>query len=170
MLVQSEQRQFELLTLSLDSDIIKYREKGLYVFRFFKAGHPIFVIIDDLIPTQEMANGKPMPLFAKCANPNLFWVSLIEKAYAKMHGRYFALQGGTTDEALEDIVGVPVENCFINQQMTDVEKLKLTFETLCASHCVVGLKIDMEMFASKTADKDRSKQTTGSLGLTEAER
>ena len=63
----------------------------MYVFRFFKAGTPIFVIIDDLIPTTDLANGRPVPLFARCVNPNLFWISLIEKAYAKLHGRYFAL-------------------------------------------------------------------------------
>ena len=63
----------------------------MYVFRFFKAGTPIFVIIDDLIPTDELANGKPVPTFSKCVNPNLFWISLIEKAFAKLHGRYFAL-------------------------------------------------------------------------------
>jgi len=63
----------------------------MYVFRFFKAGSPIFVIIDDFIPTEELANGRPVPFFARCVNPNLFWISLIEKAYAKLHGRYFAL-------------------------------------------------------------------------------
>ena len=90
------------------------------MFRFFKAGSPVFVIIDDLIPTEELANGRPVPLFARCANPNLFWISLIEKAFAKLHGRYFSLQGGTTDEALEDLLGVCVENCFIDRDMTDV--------------------------------------------------
>lgn len=67
-----------------------------------------------MIPTQELDNGKPVPLFARCVNPNLFWISLIEKAYAKLHGRYYALQGGTTDEALEDLLGSSVENCFID--------------------------------------------------------
>jgi calpain, invertebrate len=53
-------------------------------------------------------------MFARCKNPNLFWISLIEKAYAKLHGRYWALNGGTTDEALEDFLGTSVENCFID--------------------------------------------------------
>ena len=61
------------------------------MFRFFKEGSPVFVIIDDLIPTEELANGRPVPVFARCANPNLFWISLIEKAFAKLHGRYFSL-------------------------------------------------------------------------------
>lgn len=91
MMVAAEDRQYNLLTLVAEPEIIKFREQGMYVFRFFKAGTPIFVIIDDQLPTYELANGRPVPLFSRCANPNLFWVSLIEKAYAKLHGRYFAL-------------------------------------------------------------------------------
>jgi hypothetical protein len=63
-------------------------------------------------------------VFARCANPLLTWCSLIEKAYAKLHGRYWALTGGSTDEALEDMLGVSVENCFIGRQMTDVNAFK----------------------------------------------
>jgi len=124
-MVAAEERQFDLVTLKDDKEIQSFREKGLYVFRFFKAYTPVFVVVDDLIPTEELADGQPIPLFAKCANPNLFWVSLIEKAFAKLHGRYFSLQGGTTDEALEDLLGVSVENCFIDRDMTDVAAFTL---------------------------------------------
>ena len=147
-MVASEERQFDLLTLKDDQEIQAFREKGLYVFRFFKGNSPVFVLIDDQIPTEELADGRPIPLFARCANPNLFWVTLIEKAFAKLHGRYFSLQGGTTDEALEDLLGVSVENCFIDHDMTDQAAFTVALQTLCTNHCVVGLKIDVEMFAS----------------------
>ena len=147
-MVACEERQFDLLTLKDDEEIQAFRENGLYVFRFFKGGAPVFVVIDDLIPTFELADGRPVPLFARCSNQNLFWISLIEKAFAKLHGRYFSLQGGTTDEALEDLLGVSVENCFIDHDMTDPAALTVTLQTLCQNHCIVGMKIDVEMFAA----------------------
>jgi len=67
------------------------------------------VIIDDRLPCLKDGNAQPYPMFARCQNQNLFWVSLIEKAYAKLHSRYFALQGGSTIEALHDLTGMLIE-------------------------------------------------------------
>ena len=47
MLVKSEERQYDLLTLASEPEILELRKMGMYVFRFFKAGHTVFVIIDD---------------------------------------------------------------------------------------------------------------------------
>jgi len=97
-MVAVEQKQFDQVTCQ--GIFNEYRKFGLYVFRFFKNGRMFFVIIDDRIPCLTKENGQPLPFFARCENPNLFWVSLVEKAFAKLHGRYFALQGGSTEEAL----------------------------------------------------------------------
>ena len=88
-----------------------------------------------------------MPYFAKCANPHLFWISIFEKAFAKLHGRYFALDGGSTDEALADLMGVPVENCFIgsSETMTNKATLYNALKAMCYNHTIIGCIIDHEM-------------------------
>lgn len=43
--------------------------------------------------------------FAKCRDPNETWLPLLEKAYAKVHGDYDAIQGGDSGEAVEDMTG-----------------------------------------------------------------
>ncbi|KAH8808104.1 hypothetical protein F5884DRAFT_677059 [Xylogone sp. PMI_703] len=43
--------------------------------------------------------------FAQCSDENETWLPLLEKAYAKAHGDYAAIEGGFTGEGLEDLTG-----------------------------------------------------------------
>ncbi|PWY78339.1 putative calpain [Aspergillus heteromorphus CBS 117.55] len=43
--------------------------------------------------------------FAQCVDENETWLPLLEKAYAKAHGDYSAIEGGFVGEALEDLTG-----------------------------------------------------------------
>jgi len=43
--------------------------------------------------------------FGKCADDKQFWLPLLEKAYAKVHGDYEAIDGGFASEAIEDLTG-----------------------------------------------------------------
>lgn len=95
-----------VMTLSVHPDLLKNLivydglEYGFAVFQFFKNGKWQYVIVDTRIPYNSATKA---PLYAQCADPNEFWVPLIEKAYAKLHGCYEMLNGGENSEALVDI-------------------------------------------------------------------
>lgn len=86
-----------------------YEAKGVYVFKMHKNCKAHYIIIDDKIPCLEKAHGDYIPAFARNRNPNEFWVSLFEKAYAKLNIRYINLTSGFIDEALQDLTGLAPE-------------------------------------------------------------
>jgi hypothetical protein len=76
----------------------KFRTRGLYVLRFFKNMEWIYVMIDDRLPIDKKKN---KTIFGHSdGNPHEMWVSLIEKAYAKLHGCYGNLISGYIDEGV----------------------------------------------------------------------
>ena len=89
----------ELLSNLIYHDGIEF---GYSVFRFFKDGLWQFVIIDTRIPYNPSSKDIE---YAKCVDPQEFWVPLIEKAYAKMHKCYEMLNGGKMGEAMVDLSG-----------------------------------------------------------------
>jgi hypothetical protein len=69
------------------------------------------VTIDDLFPCSPLGD----PLFAGSSR-NELWVMLLEKAYAKLHGSYFALNEGTVDEVLSDLTGFPTSSYHLGDE------------------------------------------------------
>lgn len=60
-------------------------ELGFVTFQFFKNGDWKQVIVDTFLPFDP--DSKQI-CYSQCANPSEFWVPLMEKAYAKLHGCY----------------------------------------------------------------------------------
>ncbi|KAK9169580.1 hypothetical protein Syun_001720 [Stephania yunnanensis] len=79
----------------------EYNDEGIYTVCFCIQGEWVPVVVDDWIPCETL--GKPA--FATSRKGNELWVSILEKAYAKLHGSYEALEGGLVQDALVDLTG-----------------------------------------------------------------
>ncbi|VFQ64035.1 unnamed protein product [Cuscuta campestris] len=93
-----------LTEVSQISEVIitpEYNEEGIYTVRFCIQGEWVPVVMDDWIPCESP--GKPA--FATSRKKNELLVSILEKAYAKLHGSYEALEGVLVQDALVDVTG-----------------------------------------------------------------
>ena len=94
----------------------EYAKQGLYVLRFYKNGRWMLVIVDDRIPCDKYG----VPLYARGNDPNELWVMILEKAYAKIHGCYEALGGGTIDYGLRDLTGGEPNQVSLSEDMDNL--------------------------------------------------
>ena len=103
---------------------------GLYVFRFYKNATPVDIVVDDFVPCWDMetlakvASGStnsiaqksgaaaavaaaawPVATMFHAGSLNDVWITLLEKAYAKLHGSYQRISRGSTSSALQDLTG-----------------------------------------------------------------
>lgn len=84
----------------------KEQKAGGYRVYLNKRGWWHNVIVDSYLPTYNCA----VYFGHSAADPYELWVSLLEKAYAKIHGSYASIIGGTAMNALRDLTGFPVYN------------------------------------------------------------
>lgn len=62
-------------------------DQGVFVVRFYRNRTRIDVVVDDLLPC--LSSGEPV--FAHNRGFNEFWVSIVEKAMAKISGSYYGV-------------------------------------------------------------------------------
>ncbi|XP_073445378.1 calpain-10 isoform X1 [Dendrobates tinctorius] len=77
---------------------------GRFTCQFWRFGRWVQVTIDDRLPCL----GRKL-CFSHCQDEEAFWLPLLEKAYAKLHGCYEALWAGQVVDALVDLTGGLVE-------------------------------------------------------------
>ncbi|KAI9894416.1 MAG: hypothetical protein M1814_003173 [Vezdaea aestivalis] len=130
--------------------VARDEQVGVYGFVFHRDGEWISTIIDDKLylikkdydesssarvvfddgrirPDNEeeyrrlFQTGSGALYFAQCSDPNETWLPLLEKAYAKAHGDFAAIDGGWCGEALEDLTGGVTHDLF-STDILDKEK------------------------------------------------
>ncbi|KAL3886449.1 hypothetical protein ACJMK2_026437 [Sinanodonta woodiana] len=83
---------------------------GIFHFQFWRFGEWIDVVIDDRLPTKN-----DNLIYCHSEADNEFWSSLVEKAYAKLHGGYASLKTGRTEDALVDFTGAMAEKVILSK-------------------------------------------------------
>ena len=123
-----------------------FRKKGIFCFKFFKNFKWRYVLVDNRLPCNKIFNEKQTPnlLYGKCRDSNEFWVPMIEKAYAKLHGSYKAIESGHINDGLVDLTGMTSDKIYINRtQMKFKQKVDELWEIL---------KKNSELFFEKCED------------------
>ncbi|KAF2398664.1 cysteine proteinase, partial [Trichodelitschia bisporula] len=130
--------------------VARDEQVGVYGFVFHRDGEWMSEVIDDKLylikedfneatlernkwlelqnrtsPEEEyrtvMQTGSRALYFAQCSDPNETWLPLLEKAYAKAHGDYSALESGFVGEGIEDLTGGVTTELF-STDILDKEK------------------------------------------------
>ena len=91
-------------------------KSGIYLVRFYVNGQETPVVIDDYLPVSSSGR----PVFASSREGEL-WVSLLEKAWAKLHGTYARTAGGLPCFAANHLLGVPSESFHHDSEADDPE-------------------------------------------------
>ena len=101
-----------------------FRKKGIFCFRFYKNFKWRYVLVDNRLPCRPIGHVKQTPqlLYAKCRDINEFWVPMIEKAFAKLHGSYKAIESGFINEGLVDLTGMCADKILIKRNIMKIKE------------------------------------------------
>lgn len=118
---------------------------GVFRCRFWRFGQWVEVLVDDRLPVYK---GRRELAFMHSKDATEFWSALLEKAYAKLHGCYAHLNGGTQAEAMEDVTGGICESFELNdkERPPDLYKRMEIYAKRC---CLMGCCVTSEIIEQK---------------------
>lgn len=110
----------------------KTETNQIYGFSFFIRGKPWHVTIDDMLLITTV---NPKLVYAQPAKANtVFWVPLLEKAWAKVNGNYAGIdQPNFIENGLRALTGVPVLSYTIDSTYNSDAKIQEIFSLLSAA-------------------------------------
>ena len=135
----------------------EYEKDGLFVFLLHKCTRGYYIIVDDKVPCMERSNGTAFPAFSRCRNPDEFWVSLLEKAYAKLSSRYINLTSGFIDEGLANLTNYDPETLKFTAE-SDPEQIWKLISELLHSGSLVGCSLNFQGVKGLTPSEVKEQQ------------
>ncbi|CAL8104580.1 unnamed protein product [Calicophoron daubneyi] len=113
---------------------------GMFHLRYWRFGEWVDVIIDDRLPVYKGTNNL---VFMHSPGEDVFWSALAEKAYAKLHGCYAHLDGGSQTDAMEDVTGGIAEVILLtpDKRPDDLLERMIVYANRC---CLMGCYIESE--------------------------
>ena len=123
-------------------------DKGRYCARLSYAGSWVNVYVDDRMP----CSGTGAPLCSRSGNPAEVWISVLEKACAKMHGSYEAL--ASTGPMAGDTHAATVRRLTRTTADGLIDLTGGHVETIDLDAMVSGKELDVEVEAAVKADGD----------------
>eukprot|EP01080_Neovahlkampfia_damariscottae_P001745 gene1745-514_t len=129
----------------------EFGEFGVYACRFYKNGWKT-VIVDDYIPCNAYTG---YPIYSQNLNHSEIWVSILEKAYAKLHGSYENIDTGFINDGMLDLTGGTCDTLILMSRKDEKQKnyvwskMQESFDTGLALMGVLNVPDDPE---KKTSD------------------
>lgn len=93
----------------------KLNDAGIYAVNLYALGVPHTVIVDDMLPMQT---DKEQTVFNYISRDGGMWMSILEKAIAKLYGNYKHLDGGVQGAAMYALSGMHTKSLW-HKNMTD---------------------------------------------------
>ncbi|XP_030071996.1 calpain-10 [Microcaecilia unicolor] len=117
--------------------------RGSFTCRIWQFGQWLEITVDDYLPC---IGGRLC--FSRCQSQDVFWLPLLEKAYAKLHGTYEQLWAGQVEHALVDLTGGLAERWTLRDHTESSESQrtipeKMVFEKLMnlKDRCVISCSV-----------------------------